>query len=411
MAGPVKHVSGEGSAPLFRSKSGVLGTVTSMTRTLRLNPLGVDVELRLDESIPADFEADLRESWADVVGQPGEGEPDETHRLSLSPFDNPETGDAVGRSTADLASQISTIVTLDAIEHNGGRLVMIHAAGIALEDGRVIAFVGPSGRGKTTLAKTLGREHGYVTDETLAIDFDGNVLPYRKPLSVIVDSSEPKEQLSPAKLGLRPLPDVPLKIAAIVLMHRVDEHELEDGPQISPVTTGSAIGWMVPELSYLPALPDPLVQLAELIDSTNGVRRVTYSDASQVAALVPEILTSHGDAQPWTSGHSEPNATTPSATVGEDSYRRAAGVHWLLFANEAVTLESRIVRQLAGIAPGLWELLGDWTTLTQLTAELITQYGEVADARELVQVALDGLVEANLVERVQAAVVGNSAVR
>ncbi|WP_424464630.1 hypothetical protein [Pseudoclavibacter helvolus] len=380
-----------------------------MTRTLRLNPLGVDVELQLDESISAEFEADLRESWSDVTGQVGDGEPDETHRLALSPFDEPEVGDAIGGSTADLASQISTLVTLDAIEHNGGRLVMIHAAGVALDDGRVIAFVGPSGRGKTTLAKTLGREFGYVTDETLAIDFDGNVLPYRKPLSVIVDPAQPKQQISPAKLGLRPLPDAPLKIAAIVLLHRVEEHELEGGPQLSPVATGSAIGWMVPELSYLPALPDPLVQLAELIDSTNGVRRVTYSEAAQVVNLVPEILSSHGDVQPWTSGHSEADASTPAATVGEDSYRRAAGVHWLLFANEAVTLESRIVRQLAGIAPGLWELLGEWVTLTQLTTELIEQYGEVADSRELVQVALEGLVEANLVERSQAAVVGNTA--
>ena len=403
--------AGQFRAPGHRRSVGVLGSVCNMTRTLRLNPLGVDVELRFEESISAEFEADLRESWADVSGPPGEAEPDETHRVSLSPLDEPEVSDVVCGSAADLASQLSTIVTLEAIEHNGGRLVMIHAAGIALDDGRVIAFVGPSGRGKTTLARSLGREYGYVTDETLAVDFDGNVLPYRKPLSVIVDPSEPKAQLSPAKLGLRPLPDAPLRIAAIVLLHRVEEHELERGPQLSPVATGSAIGWMVPELSYLPALPDPLVQLAELIDSTDGVRRVTYSEASQVVALVPEILKSHGDVQPWTSGHSEPDSTTPSATVGEDSYRRAAGVHWLLFANEAVTLESRMVRQLAGIAPGLWELLGEWTTLTQLTTELIEQYGEVADARGLVQVALDGLLEANLVERVQAAVVGTSAVR
>ncbi|PPG35621.1 hypothetical protein C5E10_03105 [Pseudoclavibacter sp. RFBG4] len=194
-----------------------------------------------------------------------------------------------------------------------------------------------------------------------------------------------------------------------MLLHRVEEHELADGPQLSPVATGSAIASMVPELSYLPALPDPLVQLAELIDATDGVRRVTYSEASQVAALVPEILAAHGDVQPWTSGHSVADATTPSATVREDSYRRAAGVHWLLFANEAVTLESRMVRQLAGIAPGLWELLDEWTTLTHLTAALIEQYGEVPDARHLVQVALEGLVEANLVERVQAAVVGNTA--
>lgn len=379
-----------------------------MTRSLRLNPLGVDVELRLDESITAEFEADLRESWADVTAEPGEGQPDETHRVALLSFAESEPGDVVGRSAADLASALSTTVTLDAIEHHGGRLVMLHAAGIALDDGRVVAFVGPSGRGKTTLAKTLGREYGYVTDETLAVDFDGNVLPYRKPLSVIVDRDAPKEQLSPTKLGLRGLPGAPLKLAAIVLLHRVDEHELENGPLISPVATGSAIGWMVPELSYLPALPDPLVQLAQLIDATDGVRRVTYSEASQLVSLVPELLAASGDVREWVSGHSEPDDILPPATVGEDSYRRAPGVYWLLFANEAITLESRVVRQLAGIAPGLWGLLGEWTTLTELTAELLEQYGEVADARELVRVALESLVEANLVERVQAPVVGSS---
>ena len=48
-----------------------------------------------------------------------------------------------------------------------------------------------SGTGKTTAARTLGRHLGYLTDETVSVGPDLDVLPYQKPLSVVVDPDVP----------------------------------------------------------------------------------------------------------------------------------------------------------------------------------------------------------------------------
>ena len=101
-----------------------------------------------------------------------------------------------------MLSSLSQQVTLAAIEAARGRAWMLHAAGIATPDGPVVVLVGPSGRGKTTASRALGAVYGYVSDETVAIDEDGRVWPYRKPLSVIEDFAAPKTQLAPSALGL-----------------------------------------------------------------------------------------------------------------------------------------------------------------------------------------------------------------
>ena len=123
-----------------------------------------------------------------------------------------------------MLSGLSQQVTLAAIEAARGRAWMLHAAGIATPDGQVVVLVGPSGRGKTTASRALGAVYGYVSDETIAIDDDGRVWPYRKPLSVIEDPAAPKTQLPPSALGLQPLPDAELRVAAVVLLDRDPSH-------------------------------------------------------------------------------------------------------------------------------------------------------------------------------------------
>ncbi len=81
-----------------------------------------------------------------------------------------------------------------------GEALMLHASAVALDDGRVIGFVGPSGRGKTTASQALGRTYGYVTDETLAIRADGSVVAYPKPLSI---GTRPDVKRHRAGLGTR----------------------------------------------------------------------------------------------------------------------------------------------------------------------------------------------------------------
>ncbi|MFX6027812.1 hypothetical protein ABTE84_20905, partial [Acinetobacter baumannii] len=74
---------------------------------------------------------------------------------------------------------------------------MLHAAGVAGSDGAVVVLVGPSGAGKTTAIRHLAARAGYVSDETIALNATGAVLPYRKPLSVITDGVAHKVQHSP----------------------------------------------------------------------------------------------------------------------------------------------------------------------------------------------------------------------
>lgn len=163
---------------------------------------------------------------------------------------------------------------------------MLHAAGLALPDGRVIALIGPSGRGKTTASRVLGSSLGYVSDETVAIDDEGRVHPYRKPLSIIEEPAAPKVQRAPSQLGLGALPGAPLQLAAIVLLER------RDGvaePYTERVTFADALEEMVTQSSYLMELPTPLQTVWRHVHEVGGVHRVTYSEAESIVELVTAL--------------------------------------------------------------------------------------------------------------------------
>ena len=79
------------------------------------------------------------------------------------------------RSTPWLTSR----VTREAIEGLAGRRILLHAAGLSTDDGRVLVLVGPSGTGKTTACLEFCRStFGYATDETVAIDEYLGVVAY-----------------------------------------------------------------------------------------------------------------------------------------------------------------------------------------------------------------------------------------
>ena len=54
----------------------------------------------------------------------------------------------------------------------------LHAAGLTDDRGRVLALVAASGTGKTTAARILGRHLGYLSDETISVGAELEVLPY-----------------------------------------------------------------------------------------------------------------------------------------------------------------------------------------------------------------------------------------
>ncbi|MFV0633671.1 hypothetical protein [Demequina sp.] len=187
---------------------------------------------------------------------------------------------------------LSSAVTVRAIDARAGRMLMLHAAGLADADGNVVAFVAPSGTGKTTLARTLGQHYGYVTDETLAVQFDGSVVPYPKPLSLITDPSKRIKTQAPAEdFELVKVPDH-LRLARIVLLDRG-----EDAPPVPSVTRMPlllGLTSLAEQTSYLPRLPRMLHTLAELVENAGGIWKVSYRQVEQLAPLVP-LLASGSD--------------------------------------------------------------------------------------------------------------------
>ena len=191
-----------------------------------------------------------------------------------------------GETTLDLMHALAGAVTVRAIDERAGEVIMLHAAGLALLDGRVVAFVAPSGTGKTTLSRTLGRHYGYVSDETVVIGLDGEVTPYPKPLSVITAKHHLKKQVNPDEERLLMAPSN-LRLARVVLLNRVDH--LEGGPVIEDVPLLAGMTELAAQVSYLPRLAEPLRSVARTIERTGGLQRVTYAEASDLIPLVPVL--------------------------------------------------------------------------------------------------------------------------
>ena len=175
-------------------------------------------------------------------------------------------------------------LTIQAIEAAAGTRLMFHAAGVAHAEGQVVALAGPSGMGKTTAAVYLSRHgFGYVTDETVSLGPDGDVLPFGRPLSL--RQADREVQRSPDELGLG-MPPADLSIAAVVLLDRV--HGQVAPPTLMPVPLVEAVLELVPQTSALARLPDPLQFISRIIDRCGGTLRLTYGEMDE-RGRVPDI--------------------------------------------------------------------------------------------------------------------------
>lgn len=220
--------------------------------------------------------------------------------------------------------QLASQLTLRAIELAIGSRLMFHAAGLATDDGDVIALIAPSGTGKTTAALTLCRDSfGYVTDETVSVGVDGepDVLPYPKPLS-IVREGEPwaaKSQHGPDELGLRPAV-APLRLARLVLLER---HEEQTEPSLAPVALIDGIIEAAQQISALAQLRDPLQVLCRTAERCHGIFRLSYADIDATAGVLGALVAAppEREAEPWVPWHppGRPEHWTDAVRVGAEA--------------------------------------------------------------------------------------------
>ena len=200
-----------------------------------------------------------------------------------------------GSDLPTLMDRLSPMITRIAVTTRRADLVMVHACAVGdPETGRAAVLFGPSGIGKTTLARALCTELDYLSDETAAIsEADLRIVPYPKPLSVIVNpGDELKEQLSPSRLGLRAPDGTTYRLRTLVQLCREPGHGGD--PVLEHLPVVDALPELVSQTSYTRQMERPLHRLAALAVRVGGVRRVTYTEAVDLRPVVRALLDGEG---------------------------------------------------------------------------------------------------------------------
>ncbi|GAA4116945.1 hypothetical protein GCM10022415_14350 [Knoellia locipacati] len=286
---------------------------------------------------------------------------------------------------------VSRAITLASLRRRRGTAVLLHAAGLESR-GRAVALVGPSGAGKSTAALVLGRELGYLSDETVAVEPDGIVSPYPKPVSVVTDPGAPwdKHEEGPDALGLREVGGTAYLQAVVVL----ERDPVREVPELAPLPLVDAAIAVIAQSSSLTLLDRPLHRLAELLSRSDGPYVLRYGEIAHCVDLVRDLLEDRErpPREPWT--------TTPGSTTHADTHApRPAGTltrapwHDALHGEGgSVVLVGEDVVRLGPVGEVVWTAAEAGIGVDEAVEAVVAALGEHPDADRLVRERLDELL-------------------
>lgn len=316
---------------------------------------------------------------------------------------------------------LASALTLAGINHAAGSRLMLHAAGVADHGtGRVAVLIAASGTGKTTAAHRLcATGFGYVSDETVSIGADDDVLPYPKPLSVVIagDSPHHKSQHGPDELDLGPCPPDP-RAALFVLLDRdrdTDETEVGTAPDLQQVPLMDGLLELIPQTSALPAMRRPLQTLAGALQRAGGVWRLRYREVEDTAQLLRDALRSrtpdpsHVVAfDPIDDRSSRPTATVDAVGATTDDAEpslqdtsrviRAPYLDAVGIDDEIVVLVGTLPVRLSGLGSTVWARGARPASIAELTELCVAEHGNHPQAAELVLDAVRELLRHDLLQ-------------
>lgn len=255
---------------------------STSAHTLTLEAIGVAVDL---EITGADLADAVERAWVDARI---EGDHDaERPRVTLTVACNDQSANVTGSDVDEVLHRLSPAVTLAALEARAGELILLHAAALANpETGATAVLVAASGTGKTTASQAFGTELVYLSDETAGITEDGEVLRYRKPLSIVEDGHL-KAQIAASERGLS-TGEVRGRLAALILLDRSDTYDRD--VVVEPIETVDALALLAPQASALARTERPLHRLADVVRMAGGLRRVRYRESADIVPVISQML-------------------------------------------------------------------------------------------------------------------------
>ncbi|MBT2568945.1 hypothetical protein J7I84_21135 [Arthrobacter sp. ISL-85] len=302
----------------------------------------------------------------------------------------------VAASFEELAENLTSRLTVAAILANAGELTMLHACGVADPGtGAVVALVAKSGTGKTTAASVLARTYGYVTDETVAIAWDGTVVPYPKPLSVKQGAGAPKRQAGPDEFRLQLAPVMPF-IQSIVLLNRVHGNPTV-APVLERVPLADSLLALIPESSSQAEVVDPLQSLCRLIESVGGVWQVTYSEAVDLPVALELLFRLQPVSE--TEWEAAAEGIAQQAPIPAGSIQRRAPQDAVAIEDDLLVMLDREIVRLRGIGPSIWEACSGPVRLDEVIEHVGKTHGTPEGYRDAIAGAVEQLLAKSILER------------
>ncbi|MBV5274924.1 MAG: PqqD family peptide modification chaperone [Lamprocystis purpurea] len=187
---------------------------------------------------------------------------------------------ANGRGTdAAVVGTLSALIDLGCRPHE--RLLVIHGAGLALEDGRGLLLIAPGGSGKTTLAAALNAGgFGLLSDDVVPVTPDGALVGLGMPLCL-------KSGSWPVLAACRP------ELAAIPVTWRHGQAVRFLTPRGPRVATPRPLGLMLfpryapgsaPRLDAM----DPVAVLQGVVEAESVIRDLTQAKLTAITRWVSE---------------------------------------------------------------------------------------------------------------------------
>ncbi len=289
----------------------------------------------------------------------------------------------------EAAYLVTSRVTLGFIGARAGDLIMLHAAGIAdPATGDALALVAPSGTGKTTAARTLSAtDFGYLSDETVAVTAARRVLPYPKPLSVVVQGRTHKRQFGPDELGLLPAPAM-ATLRRIVILERSGDRTDSASGRLERVPLLDGILTLIPQLSYLTRMTDPLAAIVQLVVDCGGVHRLHYAEIEGVAGTLRDLLSTPTQEPADVAHLSSGDGTT---APGPGTVTRAAYADAVRIDDEVLLLVGDRPVRCSGLGATVWSACDRPRTPAELLATCVAEHGDHPQAQQLVRSAVADL--------------------